>query len=252
MGIDAARVAVCAGSGNVYAGLALVEDPRRTGVKAAVMYYGSSNVKQFRADLPVLFVRAGLDRPDLNRSIGALVQEALTQNAPVTLLNYPGGRHAFDLFNDNDQSRDVIRQTLDFIRGATAPAFQTALRSGIPEAEAAAAVNKGDFPRAASLYRGLAAARPADATLSPAFGEALVGAQQYKDALQQFDKIKGKVGPRDLGVPAAKAAALDGNADTAIAWLASIPKRFRPMSLKDDAAFRALKDRPDFLALFEP
>ena len=91
LGIDRDRIAVYAGSGNAYRTLPLVQDPKLTAIKAAVIYYGGGQVTTFRRDLPVLLVRAGLDRPPVNRTITELATLAQTQNAPVTLLNYLGG-----------------------------------------------------------------------------------------------------------------------------------------------------------------
>ena len=56
LGIDG--IAVYAGSGNVFAALPFVQDPKQTAITAAVMYYGSAPIAQFRLDLPVLYVRA--------------------------------------------------------------------------------------------------------------------------------------------------------------------------------------------------
>ena len=140
LGADRERIAVYAGSGNVYRGLPVFLNPRRTAVKAAVMYYGSAEVRTFRRDLPILFVRAGLDRPPVTRAMTELVALAQTQNAPVTLLNYPGGHHAFEMVDDEDATRDVIDTTIEFVKRATSPAFQASLRRGIPEAAAAAHV----------------------------------------------------------------------------------------------------------------
>ena len=105
-GIDS--IAVYAGSGNVYTAFPVVEDPALTSIKAAVMYYGSANVTQFRLDLPVLYVRAGLDRPPVNEAIASLATLAIAQNAPLTLLNYAGGHHAFEIVDDTDTTRQVI------------------------------------------------------------------------------------------------------------------------------------------------
>ena len=57
-GIEA--VAVFSESGNVFSAFPAVEDPAQTAIKAAVMYYGAAPITQFRLDLPVLYVRAGL------------------------------------------------------------------------------------------------------------------------------------------------------------------------------------------------
>jgi len=251
--IDANQVAVHAVSGNVSLAFPLVENPKRTAVKAAVMYYGLGDVSEFRADLPVLLVRAGLDRPALNLHIGTFAADALARNAPLTLLNYPGGHHGFDLIDDNDATREVIGQTFEFLKSKLTVQYQAALRAGIPEATAAAAVLKGDFGRAATLYAPLVAASPQDPRLLLSYGEALLGAARYKEARAQFDRLKtiGGVGPRDLGVPAAKACVLDGDPNAAIAWLRSIPKQFLPASLKSDPAFRSLYDREEFQSLFQ-
>ena len=69
---DPDRIGIWACSGHVSKSLPMAEDPARTTIKSAVFYYGAAPVKQWRLDLPILMVRAGLDRPALNRSIGGL------------------------------------------------------------------------------------------------------------------------------------------------------------------------------------
>ena len=100
---------------------------------------------------------------------------------------------------------------------------------------------KGDFATAASLYGELVAAKPDDRNLVLTYGEALLGAGRYKEAPVQFAPLKGKAGARDLGVPAVKASMLAGDSGGAVASIASIPKQYRPMSLKDDPVFAPLK-----------
>ena len=145
-GIDPAAIAVYAGSGNVFAALPVVQDPALTAVKAAVMYYGTANVKSFRLDLPLLMVRAGLDRPPVNAAHDdARRAAAVAQNAPVTVLNHPTGAHAFESVNNDDMTRVVINQTIDFVKRATSSSYQSALRAGLPEAIAAGHVSSGNF-----------------------------------------------------------------------------------------------------------
>jgi tetratricopeptide (TPR) repeat protein len=249
---EANQVAVYAASGNVSRALPLVENPRRTVVKAAVIYYGAANVQEFRLDLPVLYVRAGLDRPGVNQQIDALSSTAIRQNAPVTFINHAGGHHAFELIDHNDATREVIERTFAFLKSALTPAYQDALRAGIPEAKAAGAVLMGDFSRAAELYAPLARAHPNDPRILLSYAESLLGARRYQEARTQFDRVKaiGGVGPRDLALPAAKACLLDGDPKTAVEWLKTIPKRFLPQSLRDDTAFASLRDRADFQELF--
>ena len=179
VGIDGNALAVFAGSGNVYVAFPFVEDPKQTAVKAAVMYYGTGPVTQFRLDLPVLYVRAGLDRPPLNQGITELASLAITQNAPVTLLNHASGYHAFETANDDDATRDVMEQTIAFVRRATSPAHQAAIAAGVREASAAGYVLTGEHKKAAQIYGELVAVRPNDSRLRLSYGEALLADSQF-------------------------------------------------------------------------
>ena len=251
VGVNKDAIAVYAGSGNVFTALPLVEDPKLTTVKAAVMYYGEAPITEFRRDLPVLYVRAGLDRPSVNEEIAKLATLAVAQNAPVTLVNHASGYHGFEMFNDDDATREVMEQTIAFVRRATSPAFQAAIRREVPEATAAGHVQVRDFAKAVPIYADLVAARPDDARLRLSYGEALLGNTQYAEACGELEKLKGKgLGPRDLGLPAARACMLKGDADAAIGWLKTIPTRFLPAAVQDEAVFAPLKSREDFRALF--
>jgi dienelactone hydrolase len=253
LGVDTAGIAVFAASGNVYTAFPLLEDPRQSAIKSAVIYYGTAPITTFRRDLPVLYVRAGLDRPSVNQDIVALASLAITQNAPVTLINHATGYHGFELFNDDDATHDVIARTLEFVRHTTWPGYRAALLAGLREAAAAGSVQSGDYRQASSIYAELVRGRPDDARLRLSYGEALLGDHQYARACGLFDSLKGKgLGPRDLGVPASRACAQAGNADAAIAWLASIPPQFRSPTLVSDPAFASIQSRSDFRALFPP
>jgi hypothetical protein len=252
-GIDPEAIAVYAGSGYVSTALPIVEDSASRWVKAAVMYYGAANVREFRRDLPVLYVRAGLDRPGVNVEIGELVARALSQNAPIMVFNHIMGHHAFEMVDDDAATRQVIETTIDFVKRATAAQYQASLRTGETEATAAAQVANGRYREAAQLYARLLSARADDAMLRLSYGEALLGDKQYVAACAEFGRLKGKgLGPRDLALPAAQACLGSGDAEAAVAWLKTIPKRFRPQRLQTDPAFAALRDRADFKALFQP
>ena len=256
-GIDRDAIAVYAGSGNVYTAFPVVEDPKQTMVKAAVMFYGTAPIKEFRRDLPLLYVRAGLDRPSVNgdvtSGITALAALAIAQNAPITVLNHPIGHHAFEMIDDDAATRDVIERTIDFVKRSTAAPYQAALRNALPEASAAAHVIAEDFHSAASEFASVLASRPDDIRLRLSYGEALLGDKQYASACSEFDRLRGKgLGPRDLGLPAARACLLKGDSAAAVAWLQTIPKRFLPASIQQDSAFAPLRNRADFRALFQP
>ena len=65
---------------------------------------------------PILIARAGLDNPVLNGGVDRFVQEALSKNASLDLCNHPTGHHGFDILDDNDRSREIIKRTIEFIR----------------------------------------------------------------------------------------------------------------------------------------
>ena len=253
-GIDAEQIAVIAWSGNVSTGLETVEKPSRRAIKAAVMYYGSGPVERVRLDLPVLFVRAGLDQPDANHNLDLAISAGLTANAPWSILNYPAGHHGFDVVDNDDASREIVEETFRFLRLVLSPIYENALRAGLPEATAASAFSTGDFARAVTLYQPLVEAHPRDPHLLLAYGNALIGAKRYREARTFFDRVKaiGTAGPRDLAVPAARASALDNDPDAAIVWLESIPRDIElPKALETDSAFVSLQGRADFHALFQ-
>ena len=81
LGIDTAAIAVYAGSGNVRNALPLLEQPSLTAVRAAVIYYGTGPVTTFRLDLPLLWVRAGLDRPGVNQEIAEMASRDRAERA---------------------------------------------------------------------------------------------------------------------------------------------------------------------------
>jgi acetyl esterase/lipase len=65
---------------------------------------------------PLLLVRAGLDSLSLNQSLDEFRQQATASGVALEMLEHPSGEHAFDIRNDDDTSRDIIRRTLDFVK----------------------------------------------------------------------------------------------------------------------------------------
>lgn len=252
--IDPARVVLWAGSANVRLGLPLAMDTTRDYIRGAVIYYGDAPVDTLRADLPVYFVRAGLDQKALNDRIDALLARVLAANAPWTIENYGGGLHGFDLFNDNDLSREIIARTLSFMTRVTVPALSRAYAETSTDAVLAGALHTGQWQKAIEGYGARVAAKPDDADANLRHGYALYGGERYADALVALEKAwaLGRRGPWDTGVPAARAAAKAGNVDRAIAWLdtcLSTP-HVRPDHIRADAAFADVLSDPRAVTLF--
>jgi hypothetical protein len=140
--VDPARVGVLAVSGNVPTALAsLMQDAGRTPACAVFGYgclldldgatdvadaarqFGFANpgagrtVADLRRDVPLLITRAGRDQfPGMNASIDSFIRQGLKENLPITFVNHAEGPHAFDLFDDSRTTRDILRQTLRFLR----------------------------------------------------------------------------------------------------------------------------------------
>lgn len=54
--------------------------------------------------------------PGLNDTIDRFIGLALTRNLPLTLLNHASAPHAFDIVDNSETTREVIRLVLGFLR----------------------------------------------------------------------------------------------------------------------------------------
>jgi len=141
--IDENKIGIWSCSGNVPVALSVLMNERKEYFKCAVLYYGLmltpdhehyatidslsktfnystdglENIKYLHEDLPLFIVRAGLDFvPKLNQTLDYFITEAVSRNAPIVFINYAQGSHGFDGDDDNEQSRQIIRQTIDFMK----------------------------------------------------------------------------------------------------------------------------------------
>lgn len=64
---------------------------------------------------PLLVVRAGRDVPFINDTVDAFLREAVKQNLNIEFINYVEGVHGFDVENNTDRTREIIKRTLDFV-----------------------------------------------------------------------------------------------------------------------------------------
>jgi predicted peptidase len=139
--IDRNRLGVYSCSANVPTALVNCMDETKTYFRCAVFYYGfflmtdQKNIADIEAlsekmgfstprlnaelklrdDLPLFIVKAGLDNvPHLNSMIDQFISKAVSQNLQINFINYQKGQHGFDAYDDNDQSREVLKKTIDF------------------------------------------------------------------------------------------------------------------------------------------
>lgn len=142
LGVDESRIGVWSCSGNVPTALSVLMRDSEPSPRCAVLCYGfmldsdgstgvadaarqirfanptaGKSVDDLPDGLPLFVVRAGRDEnPGLNASIDRFAAKALARNLPVTLVNHATGPHAFDLMEDSESTREIIRQTLAFMR----------------------------------------------------------------------------------------------------------------------------------------
>ena len=144
LGLDAGRLGLWASSGHVPIALSALMPRANVDVKCAALLYGftldldggsgvATNARQFgfatpcagksvtdlETDVRIFLARAGRDRfQGLNEAMDRFVAKALAANLPLTVVNHANGPHAFDLFDDSETSRQVIRQVLGFLRSS--------------------------------------------------------------------------------------------------------------------------------------
>ncbi|MDQ3063542.1 MAG: alpha/beta hydrolase [Acidobacteriota bacterium] len=68
--------------------------------------------------LPPMFIaRAGRDEvPTINDSIDRFTKEAIAKNITLNFANHPNGIHGFDNQNNDERSREIIREAIEFIK----------------------------------------------------------------------------------------------------------------------------------------
>lgn len=142
LGIDENRIGIWASSGHSPVALSVLMQEPCEYLKCAVLCYGymldldgSTSIakasKMFRFEnpnagktvsdipdhIPLFIVRAGQDQTfKLNETIDSFIANALICNLTFTVLNHAAAPHAFDLLQDSDVSREVIKQILAFMQ----------------------------------------------------------------------------------------------------------------------------------------
>jgi acetyl esterase/lipase len=141
LGIDGSRLGLFAASGHVPLAVWLLMQAERREIRCAVLCCGymldlngatsvaamqknfpfanpgvGKTMDDVRSDVPLLVVRAGRDQFGVNESLDDFIRGALDRDLPVRLINHAGAPHAFDLFDDSETTREIIREILRFMQ----------------------------------------------------------------------------------------------------------------------------------------
>lgn len=186
--IDATRLGTYAASANVTQGANyLMSETAAKGIKAAVLYYGGVPNMAYRKDLPVLFVVAETDFTRNPQQYASLWQKVSESRAPWTVMFASRMPHAFDAFADNDESRRIIQQTLNFWKTNLEPVPQPGWKSS-PAREILAAGYSGNSNKLVELLAKWIAENPKDHVAYHQYGNALLQLQRFDEANTAFEK----------------------------------------------------------------
>jgi dienelactone hydrolase len=143
LNIDVNKMGVYTCSANSPTALANILNNSNSIFKCAIVYYGiflatdfkylslidslSQNMgfvtprlpepTSWKKDVPILIVHAGKDFvPHTNESLTGFVDKAINLNLPITVINYANGVHGFDVYADNETTREIIKNTLEFLK----------------------------------------------------------------------------------------------------------------------------------------
>jgi tetratricopeptide (TPR) repeat protein len=190
-GIDASRLGVYAASANVtQSSIYLMSDSAAKGIKAVALYYGGAPQGPLRRDLPVLFILAEGDMAGgLGPQAVPLWQRVTESRAPWTLTFASRQPHAFDAFEDSDESRRIVKQTIDFwkthLEPTPAPPWKPSEARAI-----VSSIYMNDRERAIELLRRYIQTSPSDAQAHLQLGRMYQQSQKLDDAAASFEKAR--------------------------------------------------------------
>jgi dienelactone hydrolase len=141
LSIDVDKIGAYSCSANTPTEMAYILNDPDCIFKCAVVYYGVFLTKGFKhistidtlsqnmgfvtprlsepaswnKKVPIMIVHAGKDFvPHTNESLTSFIENAIVQNIPITLVIHSEGVHAFDINTDNESTRQIIKNTLEF------------------------------------------------------------------------------------------------------------------------------------------
>jgi tetratricopeptide (TPR) repeat protein len=156
-------------------------------VHAAALYYGRPPQETPRKDLHVLYVFADYDLRGESPELNDLWKRVVAARAPWTLAFGSDQPHGFDAFEDTDESRRLLQQTIAF--------WKTRLESipphpPSPPARALVAAIYANKPeRAAPMLAEYVKSNPNDALGHSSYGRMLSQLRRFDEAAAAFERV---------------------------------------------------------------
>ena len=190
-GIDATRLGVYAASANTTQSIVyLMSDRASKGIRAAALYYGATPAAEspIRKDFPVLFILA---EGDLQGGFGQqsrnLWQRVTEARAPWTLVFASNMIHAFDAFQDDDDSRRLVMQSIAFWKTHLEPVPQPSWERS-PAREIVAATYGNDPQKTVDLLTNYLATKKDDPQPFVLRARALMNLNRTDEAVADFEQ----------------------------------------------------------------
>lgn len=120
LGVDKDHLCLWSSSSNTPIALDVISNKDaeyQDGLSCAVIYYGSTKTTNYLPpDLSFLIVKAGQDDQFTNADLDTFVSTAKAAGLSVELIEYKEGKHAFDVYQDTDETRAIVSRTLEFMK----------------------------------------------------------------------------------------------------------------------------------------
>ena len=112
--VDPNRLAIWSfGGGSVLVSRYWTERPAT--MRALALYYPMLEAPAREGGPPLLVARAGQDLVMLNQAMDRWMKQARAARADVELLEHPQGDHGFEVRQDDERSREILRRTIAFL-----------------------------------------------------------------------------------------------------------------------------------------
>lgn len=189
LGVDANNVAWWACSDNVHTALPQSMSKARPYLRCAVFYYGMPEQwPAVRSDLALCVVKAGVDDPALNERIDRFAMAAAAANVDLNFLVHASARHAFDVGADSVRTRDVIQDTLKFLRIQLSSEFQAETEAAALDRRARRAFFDKQWTEMRDAYEALAKLKPDNGEAHYRLGVARLFLGEFEKAAPSFER----------------------------------------------------------------